>query len=310
MRTKRLGREGPRISVVGFGAWEVGVDLGGEAQNQSVRAMQTGFDGGMTWVDTADVYGSELIVGRALVGRPEIQVFTKVYHGLYEGGLTPPNIRRAAQASVGRIGRDVIDLYLVLEPDPMLPVEDMWSGMVSLVDDGLVRHIGLSNHSVDQVQRCENLRHVDAVEDRYSLLHRDRHEALGDLCVHNGTCFIAYGPLGLGVLSGTVREDTPIGDTSWGRGRSAETMSAYQRSMFGGDVLAGHLRFVERLRAIATRTDIPMAQLALAWVVGRDQFTVAIAGSTKPHNTAQNAAAGDFELDSALLDELTALHPQ
>ena len=174
MRTKRLGRDGPEISVVGFGAWEVGVDLGEEAQDQSIRAMQTGFDGGMTWVDTADVYGSEPIVGRAMVGRSEIQVFTKVYHGLYENGLTPANVRRAAQASARRIGRDIIDLYLVLEPDPVLPVEDVWSAMVSLVDDGLVRYIGLSNHSVDQAQRCESLRHVDAVEDRYSLLHRDR----------------------------------------------------------------------------------------------------------------------------------------
>lgn len=307
MRTKRLGRDGPEISVIGFGAWEVGIDLGGRAQEQSIRAMQVGFDGGMTWVDTADVYGSEPIVGRALVDRPEVLVFTKVYHELHEGGLTPANLRGAAQASAREIGRDVIDLYLVLEPDPVIPVEDVWSAMASLVDDGLVRYIGLSNHTVDQVQRCERLRHFDAVEDRCSLIHRDRHTALGGICGRNGTCFIAYGPLGLGVLSGAVSEDTLIRDMSWGSDRSEETMSGYQRSLFGGDALLGHLRFVERLRAIASRTDIPMAQLALAWVVGHDQFTVAIAGSTKPANTAQNAAAGTFELDSALLDELTAL---
>jgi aryl-alcohol dehydrogenase-like predicted oxidoreductase len=118
MRTKRLGWEGPEVSVIGFGAREAGVDLTVEAQNQSIRAMQAGFDGGMTWVDTADVYDSEPIVGRALVGRPQTRVFTKVYHRLYEHGLTPPNIRRAAQVSIRRIGRDIIDLFLVLEPDP------------------------------------------------------------------------------------------------------------------------------------------------------------------------------------------------
>lgn len=307
MRTKRLGRDGPDISVIGFGAWEVGIDLGDEALEQSLRAMQIGFDRGMTWVDTADVYGSEPIVGKAVVNRPEILVFTKAYHGRYQGGLTPTNLRLAAEASIRQIGREVIDLYLVLEPDPIIPAEDVWFSMVSLVDSGLARYIGLSNHTIDQLQQCELLRHVDAVEDRCSLVHREKHAALADFCEGNGTSFVAYGPLGLGVLTGAVSERTPIHDTSWGSDRSEKTMSAYQRSMFGGDVLPGHMRFAERLRPIASRTEISMAQLALAWVVGRDQFTVAIAGSTKPDNTKQNAEAGALELDGALLNELTAL---
>jgi len=303
---KMLGSEGPPVSVMGFGAWEISIDPDEAAASQAIRA---GVEAGMNWVDTAEIYGmgrGEELVGRALGGHAH--VFTKVWYQRH-GSLTADAVRGAAEGSLKRLRRDVIDLYQVLEPDPSLPVEEVWEAMSSLVDAGLTRWVGVCNFTVDQVQRCEQLRHVDAVTNQFSLIHRGEHEALQAHCAQAGTAFIAYGPLALGLLTGRVDDGRSFSDMSWGRGKTEDQLSPYQRSLFASDVLETHLAYVDRLRPLAERAGMPLSQLALAWVVHQDDFTVAIAGSSSIKNTRQNAASGSIELPAWLISELTALRP-
>ncbi len=293
MRLKVLGN-GPDISVVGFGAWETSIDESSVAADRAIDAMRAGVEAGMTWIDTAEVYGmgrSEELVARALEDRPDILVLTKVWHRLH-GELTRDAVRSAAEASLERLGRDALDLYLLLEADPRLAVEDTWETMAALADEGLVRAVGVCNFTQEHVRRCERVRHVDAVQNQFSLIHRDEHTALSSHCARFGTTFIAYGPLALGLLTGT----TAFTDTSWGRGKTLDQLSAYQRSLFGPEVLEGHLAYVERLQIVANRAGLPLSQVALAWVSLRDEFTVAIAGSTSAGNTRARRQTGTVDM--------------
>lgn len=147
---------------------------------------------------------------------------------------------------------------------------------------------------------AKGCRHVDAVQNHFSLLHRDEHAALSAHCARSGTTFIAYGPLALGLLTGT----TGFAGTSWGRGKTVDQLSPYQRSLFGPNVLERHLAYVERLQTVADDAGLPLAQVALAWETLRDEFTVAIAGSTSAANTRAHAAAGNLQLQPSVMAEL------
>jgi aryl-alcohol dehydrogenase-like predicted oxidoreductase len=283
------------MSAIGFGAWEISIE---SEEVRAVEAIRAGVAAGMTWVNTAEMYGmgrGEEIVGLALADFPSVLAITKIWHGVH-GTLTRDVVRAAAEASLRRLGRQAIDLYEVLEPDPALPLEGVWEAMAALVDAGLAHQIGVCNFSLEQVSRCERVRHVDAVENQFSLLHREEHEVLSEHCARAGTAFIAYGPLALGLLTGKIDAGRSYAETSWGRGKTEEQLSLYQRSLFGREVVGIHLGYVERLRPLAARAGLPLAQLAPAWVTQQDDFTVAIAGSTSPENTRQNAAAGSIDL--------------
>ena len=125
MRSKLLGPDGPPLSVIGFGAWEIGIDASAAAQEQAVRAIRAGVEAGMNWIDTAEFYGmglSEHLVARALADRPDVMVFSKIWHQLHDG-LTPNAVTKGAESTLARIGRDTIDLYIIVEPDPVVPVD-------------------------------------------------------------------------------------------------------------------------------------------------------------------------------------------
>jgi len=294
------------MSAIGFGAWEISIET---EEVRAIEAIRAGVAAGMTWVNTAEVYGmgrGEEIVGLALADLPGVLAVTKVWHGLH-GTLTRDVVRAAAEASLKGLGRQAIDLYQVLEPDPALQLEEVWETMAAVVDAGLAHRIGVCNLSPEQVNRCERVRHIDAVENQFSLLHREEHEALRDHCARAGTTFIAYGPLALGLLTGKIDMERSYAETSWGRGKTEEQLSPYQRSLFGREVLGEHLGYIERLLPLAARAGLPLAQLALAWVTQQDDFTVAIAGSTSPENTRQNAAAGSIDLPRWVMAELAVL---
>lgn len=306
MRTKTLGKDGLLLSAIGFGAWEISIDTD---EARAIEAIRAGVAAGMNWVNTAAAYGmgrGEEIVGLALADLPSVLTITKVWHGM-QGTLTGDTLSFAAEASLKRLGRQAIDLYQVHEPDPALPVEEVWGAMGSLVTAGLVHRIGVCNFSLEQVSRCERVCHVDAVENQFSLLHRGEHERLREHCARAGTTFIAYGPLALGLLTGRIDAKRSHAETSWGRGKTEEQLSPYQRSLFGQEVLGRHLDYVERLRPLAARAGLPLAQLALAWVTQQDDITVAIAGSTSAENTRENAAAGSIDLPRWVTDELAGL---
>lgn len=308
MRTKRLGSQGPEISVIGFGTWGAGGDAWGPqvSDDQIIEAIRVGMDSGMNWVDTAEVYGggrSEELVGRALEGRSDVMVFTKVASKGAGSGYHADGVRKGAEGSLRRLKRDVIDLYQVHWPSSSVDVEETWTAMAELVDDGLVRYIGVSNFDRDLIERCEKIRHVDSLQPHFSMLFQKGRD-LYPWCKENGTGVIAYGPLAYGLLTGAFDEDTTFGDDDW---RGGGHGISYYKQLFAPGVFQDNVRKVDRLRPIAERKGISLPQLALAWVVRQEGITGAIAGSRSPGHVKDNAGAGSIELSDDDLKEISSV---
>jgi aryl-alcohol dehydrogenase-like predicted oxidoreductase len=305
MRTRRLGSRGPEISVVGFGAWEAGGDMWGPnpPDDQVIGAIRAALDAGITWIDTAEVYGdgtSEELVGRAIADRrDEVVVATKVAPRPDGTGFRREEVRAACEGSLKRLGTDRIDLYQLHWPDHRVPVEETWEAMAGLVDDGVVRAIGVSNFDQELIERCEPIRHVDALQPHFSLLRLENRDLIR-WCGERGTGVVAYAPLGYGLLTGAISKDTKFHPRDW-RSRGGK--------MFGPGRIDRSLAVVDGLRPIAERLGVTLAQLALAWVFHQSGITAAIAGSRNPEHVRQNAAAGDVELDAATLEEVEELLP-
>ncbi|HEX6580569.1 MAG TPA: aldo/keto reductase [Actinomycetota bacterium] len=304
MRRRQLGRHGPEISVIGYGAWEAGGTAWGanESEEVVIDAIRAGLDAGIDWIDTAEVYGdgvSELLVGRAIAGRrEELTLATKVAPAPEGSGFTPAQVRSACEKSLGRLGTDRIDLYQLHWPDETgVPLEETWGAMGDLQDAGLVRHIGVSNFDRGQIEACIAMRHVDSLQPEFSMLAR----ANGDLirwCGEQGVGVVSYAPLAYGLLTGAITAETRFQEGDW---RGAE-----QDEGPFSDVEAS-LDIVGRLRPVAERLGCGLAELALAWNVHQPGVTSAIAGSRNPEHVRTNAAAGDIELDDVTRKELDTL---
>jgi aryl-alcohol dehydrogenase-like predicted oxidoreductase len=305
MRTNKLGSGGPEISVIGYGAWEAGGDAWGpnESDVAVIAAMREALDAGITWIDTAEVYGkgiSETLVGRAVVGRrDEVLIASKVAPADAGSGFRPAEIRTACAASLDRLGIETLDLYQLHWPDPFdTPVEDSWGAMCDLQDAGSVRFIGVSNFDRGLVERCEAIRHVDSLQQEFSMLQLEDRELIR-WCGEHGTGVVSYSPLAAGLLTGGVRAAT-FGEDDW-RGGTEGT------NLFGPGNLEQNLSVVDGMIPVAERLGITLAQLALAWNIAQPGVTSAIAGSRNPAHVRANAAAGDVELDLATLAELEGL---
>lgn len=299
--------------MVGFGSWEAGgAHWGPNASEQGViDAIHAGIEAGMTWVDTAEVYGqgvSEQIVGRAVAGRDDVLVFTKVAPD--EGsGLRPEQVRSAMDGSLRRLGRDHVDLYQVHWPDDDVPVEETWGAMAELVAAGKARHIGVSNFGRELIERCQAIHPVASVQNEFSLLHQgDRAELLPWLA-EQGIGYLAYSPLAAGRLTGAMRAGHSFGDDDWrsGRGRFADWREDGEEWSFDPEPLARDLAKVEATRSQAEELGASVAQLALRWVITQHGVTAAIAGSRNPDHTRANAAAGSLALDGSALEKLDEL---
>ena len=306
MRTHRLGNAGPDISVIGFGAWEAGGGaVWGEEppQEQTLGAIRSVFDAGIGWIDTAEVYGSgrsEELVAEAIAGRrDEVLVFTKVAPAPEGSGHRPDEVAKACRASLARLRTDRIDLYQLHWPDDTgVPLEDTWGAMAGLVDEGLVRWIGLSNYEREHIERCESVRHVDSLQQELSMLWlKDR--KLIRWCGENGTGVLAYGPLAYGLLTGAITMDT-----TFGRG---DHRGGPDNPLFGPGARERSLAVVDGIRPIAERLGCSLAQLALAWTVHQPGVTAAIAGSRDAEHVRSNAAAGNVVVDEATVNELETI---
>jgi aryl-alcohol dehydrogenase-like predicted oxidoreductase len=307
MRKQRLGSNGPEISVVGFGAWEAGGSMwgAGPPDDEVIKAMRDGFDAGMTWIDTAEVYGrgkSEELVAEAVRGKDDVLIFTKLAPRPAGTGFDRVSVRDGAEASIKRLGRDVIDLYQLHWPDDNIPIEETWEAMASLVDDGLVRCIGVSNFNRSLIKRCEAIRHVDSLQPHFSMLHRKGRRNVFPGLAKAGTGVIAYGPIGFGLLTGAINRDTKFDDDDWRSGQAG--IGASYKELFAPGAREKQLAIVEKLRPIAQREGITPAQLALAWVFRQKGVTAAIAGSRSSTHVAENAKAGSVELSVAVLEEI------
>ncbi len=316
--TRRLGRQGPEITTVGFGAWATGgggyaFGWGPQDDDASVAAMRHAVGRGVNWIDTAAIYGlghSEEVVGRLLrelgsADRP--LVFTKC--GLRwddadrmkppANSLRPESIRYECEQSLSRLGVDAIDLYQFHWPDQTgTPVEESWGEMSRLVDEGKVRWAGVSNFGIDLLERCEAVRHVDSLQPPFSLIRRG---AAGDVipwCEANGTGVIVYSPMQAGLLTDSFSADRvqnlPADD--W-RSRNAE---------FQPPAIERNLALRDALRPIAARHGVPVAAVSAAWTSHWPGVTAAIVGARSPEQVDGWAGAGTLRLDAGDLDEIAA----
>jgi aryl-alcohol dehydrogenase-like predicted oxidoreductase len=305
MELRRLGKQGPEISVVGYGAWEAGGDMWGPnpSEDQVVAAIHAAIEAGMTWVDTAEVYGSgtsERLVGKALKGRrDEALVFTKVAPAGSGTGFRAPQVKQAIRGSLERLDMDYVDLYQLHWPSQGVPIEETWGAMAEVQDEGLARHIGVSNFDWPLLERCLAIRHVDSVQNQLSLINRDDTNGFLEKVNGAGVGYLAYSPLGLGILTGAITGDSEFHPRDF---RGAPGSSRPRQ--FRPENMERILDQVDRVKKIAERLGTSASTLALRWVIEQRGVTGAIAGSRNPDHVRSNAEAGDLKLDDGTLREI------
>jgi aryl-alcohol dehydrogenase-like predicted oxidoreductase len=311
MERRRLGRNGPEITTVGFGAWAAGgpwkVGWGPQSDTDSIAAIRRSVELGCNWIDTAAIYGlghSEEVVGEAIKAFPrnEVLVFTKCGRiadetGSPHGDLRPESIRREMEASLRRLGTDYVDMYQIHWPQCIYntPLEDAWSVLLELQKQGKARYLGVSNFDAVQMQRCEALGHIDSLQPPYSLLRRDVEQETLPYCLQNGIGVIVYSPMQAGILSGTF-DKSRLAPDDW-----RQRNPYYQEPQ-----LSQNLAFVERLRPIAEQHGKTVGQLAIAWTLANPAVTGAIVGGRRPAQVEENVGASGWNLTPEELAEIEA----
>ncbi len=313
MQTRTLGWTGLKLSTIGLGTWAMGggnwkFSWGPQDDAESIRTIHRAIDLGVNWIDTAPVYGlghSEEVVGRALQGlKSRPLVATKCGRCWDERGepfsrLKRDSIRAEAEASLRRLGVDVIDLYQIHWPAPEEDIEEAWGAIAELVKAGKVRYAGVSNFSVAQLKRIQPIHPVASLQPPYSLLRRDVESELLPYCAQQQIGVIVYSPMQKGLLTGKLTRERV---QQW----PADDHRRHD-PMFQEPQLSANLRFVEGLRAIASRRGRSVAELAIAWVLRRPEVTAAIVGARAPAQIEQTAAAGDWELSADDLAQIEQL---
>jgi aryl-alcohol dehydrogenase-like predicted oxidoreductase len=302
VRTVTFGRTGLEITPVGFGAWAIGgsnwaFGWGEQDDDESVSAIQRALELGINWVDTAAQYGlghSEAVVRRAVEGiEPRPLIFTK--GGQPEGpnrtsyqSLKRDSLRRECEGSLERLGVDAIDLYQIHWPIPDDEVEEGWSTLAELREEGLVRHIGASNFSVEQLERAESISPVEALQPPYSLLDREVEAEILPYCEEQGIGVIVYSPMSSGLLTGRMTREriASLPDDDWRR----------QSARFREPELSRSLQVVERVKAVAERHGVSPGAVAVAWTLRHPAVHGAIVGFRRPDQVDPIVAAADLEL--------------
>lgn len=311
-----LGKSGLQITRVGFGAWAIGgggwaYGWGQQDDTESIAAIKHAVDVGINWVDTAAIYGyghSEEMVGQALKEIPASRrplVFTK--GGMipnrqkpYEEpqrNLQPASIRREAEASLRRLGVDHIDLYQFHWPDETgTPIEESWGEMVRLIEEGKVRAGGVSNFSVELLERAEKVRHVDSLQPPFSLIRRASGADVIPWARAHQTGVIVYSPMQSGILTDSFSRERveAMAEDDWRR-RATE---------FVEPQLSRNLALRDALRPIATRHGVTVAAVAVAWTLSWPGVTGAIVGARSPEQVEGWIQAGTLSLTAADIGEI------
>ena len=301
MQHRRLGTEGPMVSAVGLGAMSFAGVYGGAEDSDSAATIARALELGVTFIDTANIYGSghsEEVVGRAIAGRrADVVLATKFGGGGGSGLGKRDQVRPALEESLARLGTDYVDLYYLHRVDPSTPIEETVGAMAELVASGLVRYLGLSEAAPDTIRRAHATHAITALQTEYSMFSREPEEAILPATRELGIGFVAYSPLGRGMLTGQFQrlEDLPTDD--WRR-----SVPRWQEENFDHNV-----RLVGHLEEIARRHDISTAQLALAWVLHQGKDIVPIPGTRKRENLEANAASVDVSLSADDLREIDAV---
>ena len=307
MQTRALGPL--TVSALGLGCMGMSEFYGVGDEQESLATISRALDLGVSLLDTADMYGpftNEQLVGRALAGRRgEVVLATKFGNERRPNGSwvrvngTPEYVRAACDASLQRLGVDVIDLYYQHRVDRTVPIEDTVGAMAELVQAGKVRALGLSEASAQTVRRAHAVHPVSALQTEWSLWERTAEIDLLPTTRELGIGFVPYSPLGRGFLTGRFAspDDLPEGD--------------YRRASprFSGENFARNLALVDRVRALAEEKSCTPAQLALAWLLAQGPDVVPIPGTTRRARLEENVGALDVQLDAGDLRRLDELAP-
>jgi aryl-alcohol dehydrogenase-like predicted oxidoreductase len=310
IETRELGTTGLEISRVGFGAWAIGgggweFGWGPQEDEDSIAAIHRALELGVNWIDTAAAYGfgrSESVVGRALEGledRP--YVFTKA--SLLEGpgrqvvhNLERESIRREAEASLERLGVDAIDLYQIHWPIPDEDVEEGWSALAELKEQGLVRHIGVSNFSVEQLRRIQQIAPVETLQPQYSLVERGAEDDVLPFAELEGIGVIVYSPMGSGLLTGRMTREriAALPADDWRK----------EDPRFREPQLSQHLALVDRLHTVADKLDTAPGAVAVAWTLRNPAVDGAIVGFRRSDQVDPILVAANLGLTHEDVDEI------
>ena len=310
MDRRQVGSSGVEISRLGLGGYELGPEPGEEPDpDRAARVIGVAIECGVNWLDTSENYlatRNEDVIGAALqrVGG-ELLIASKVAPGAGVtgggSGFRREQVLTACRDSLGRLGRDHIDVYFLHWPDRSVPLEETWGAMAELADAGLVRAIGLSNHSLEEVARCHEQRPVDAVQVGLNLIdYLDARSAIAT-CGEKGIAVTVYEPVASGILTGKTMEQVLA--TWTGPWRE----SAFFKRLLSPGNAEKSFAVAEGLRPIAARLDSTVAQVAIAWVLHQPGVAAAIAGSRDGGHMAENAGAATLALPDAILDEIEQL---
>jgi aryl-alcohol dehydrogenase-like predicted oxidoreductase len=308
MQERTLGRSAVKVSAVGLGCMSMSGVYGASDDSASIGVIQRALDRGVTFLDSSDMYGwghNEELLGRAIRGRRDAVVLaTKFGQVRQPGGANlvsgrPDYVPQACDASLKRLGVEVIDLYYQHRVDPAVPIEDTVGAMARLVERGKVRLLGLCEAAPDTIRRAHRVHPISAVQSEYSLLYREQAEATLPTCRELSISFVAYSPLGRSFLTGQVQKpaDIPEGDRRRDHPR-------FQPGNF-----TRNLELAHRLEALAVEKGCTPAQLALAWLLAQGSEIVPIPGTKRPERLDENLGALAVALDPREVERLSAAIP-
>jgi aryl-alcohol dehydrogenase-like predicted oxidoreductase len=305
MQKRKLGNSGLEVSAMGLGCMGMSFGYGPAKDKQEmISVIRAAVELGVTFFDTAEIYGpftNEELVGEALASvRAQVVIATKFGFRFDENGKQaglssrPEHVREVADASLQRLRTDVIDLFYQHRVDPAVPIEDVAGAVKDLIQEGKVKHFGLSEAGVQVIRRAHAVQPVTALQSEYSIWWREPEAEILPTLEELGIGFVPFGPLGRGFLTGKIDENTSFDST--------DIRNTAPR--FAPEARKANRALVDRLETIAQRKKATSGQIALAWVLAQKPWMAPIPGTTKLHRLQENVAAASVELDEGDLREI------